>query len=110
MGDIHITTSIAQMPNVQGLAGAQLTHPEAQQVFAAQMAQQALKEQMQQVQKTEKDAGSTAIKADEERRHGQEHHPGRDDKKHRGSGQEDGKESAGASGSPWLGHLINRKI
>lgn len=109
MSDINITTSIAQMPNLQNVAGAQAAHPEAQQIFAAQMAQQTLKEEAQQVQKVEKQEGSDAIKDEDEQQAGRRRREaamlGRKAKK-----REPEEEEQPATSSPWLGHLVNRKV
>ncbi|GFK92549.1 hypothetical protein NNJEOMEG_00374 [Fundidesulfovibrio magnetotacticus] len=109
MSDINIVTTVAQLPNLQGLAGAQLAHPEAQQVFAAQMTQQMLKDQHDQVQKVDKQEGSDAVDEDKE---------GRQEARRQASGRrnaphhqpEPEPEAQPASSSPWLGHLINRKV
>jgi len=108
MSDLNITTTIAQLPNLQGLAGAQLAHPEAQQVFAAQLAQESLKEQMHQVQKVEKQEGSEAVKDEKEGR-GREQQMHQHNRQSKKETPED-VDSAPASASPWLGHLINKKV
>ncbi|MBI4803939.1 MAG: hypothetical protein HY795_01750 [Desulfovibrio sp.] len=108
MSDINITTTIAQLPNLQGVAGAQLAHPEAQQVFAAQLAQESLKEQMHQVQKVDKQEGSEAVKDEKEGRGGEQHMHQRN-RQAKKDAPEDG-DSAPPSASPWLGHLINKKV
>jgi hypothetical protein len=109
MSDLNITTTIAQLPNLQGVAGAQLAHPEAQQVFAAQLAQESLKEQMHQVQKVEKQEGSEAVKDEKEGHGGAEQHMHQHNRQAQKETPEDG-DSAPASASPWLGHLINKKV
>lgn len=109
MSDISITTTVAQLPNVQGVAGAQLAHPEAQQAFAAQMAHQALKDQHQQVQKVEKQEASDAIKDDEEQRRGGREETNRRKRQAQPETPEEA-DSGPASSSPWLGHLINKKV
>lgn len=108
MADINLTTTIAQLPNLQTVAGAQLAHPEAQQVFAAQLAQQALKDQTHQVQKVEKEEGSEAVKDEKEKRRapGQELQP----RKRQAKAEAPEEPAAEASASPWLGHLVNRKV
>lgn len=108
MSDINITTSIAQMPNVQGVAGAQLAHPEAQQVLAAQLAHQVLKDQTHQVQKVEKQEASEAVKDEKEGGHGgQDQHLRKRQAK---SPAPDESETPAEASSPWIGHLINRKV
>ncbi|MFP5223488.1 MAG: hypothetical protein ACLGSA_14450 [Acidobacteriota bacterium] len=109
MSDINIATSIAQLPNLQGIAGAQQAHPEAQQIFAAQMAQQALKEQQHQVQKVDKQEGSEAVKEDRDNKRGEEHEL-RQRKRHARQDAEPEEEAPAPSSSPWLGHLVNRKV
>jgi len=110
MADINITTSIAQLPHLQAMAGAQLAHPEVQQVFAQQMAQEALKQRMQQVQKVERQEQGEGIKADQDGRRGSEggHTPGRRGRHAREEAREE--EPMSASASPWVGHLVNRKV
>ena len=108
MSDINITTVVAQLPNLQGVAGAQLAHPEAQQVFAAQMAQQALKDQTHQVQKVEKEEGSEAVKDEQEKRRGAEQQLSPRKKKALQAAPEEPE--AAQAGSPWLGHLINKQV
>ncbi len=108
MSDLNITTVIAQMPNVQGQAAAQLAHPEVQQVFAAQMAQQALKQQSEQVQKIEPQEASQAVQdEDEQQRSARNRHQHPGERKHREDAPE---ETEPASSSPWLGHLLNMKV
>ena len=107
MSDINITTTIAQLPNLQGVAGAQLAQPEAQQILAAQLAQEALKEQMHKVQKVDKEEGSEAVKDDEERRRGGQ---GLQHRKRQAKPDADEPETPPALASPWLGHLINKKV
>lgn len=108
MSDLNITTVIAQMPNVQGQAAAQLAHPEVQQVFAAQLAQQALKQQSEQVQKIEPQEASQAVQDEDEQERSarNRHHPG-ERKRREGEAEE---ETEPASSSPWLGHLLNMKV
>jgi hypothetical protein len=108
MSDINIATVVSQLPNIQGVAGAQLAHPEAQQVMAAQLAQQALKEQVNQVQKVEKQEASEAVKDEEKRRRG-----GGQDLRHRkrqAMPQSENETEVQPAASPWLGHLLNRKV
>ncbi|WP_243359301.1 hypothetical protein [Fundidesulfovibrio terrae] len=109
MSDINIATVVAQLPNLQGVAGAQLAHPEAQQVFAAQMAQQALKDQGHQVQKVEKEEGSEAVKDEKEKRRGAEQEPHPRKRQAQQAAPEE-PESPAQPGSPWLGHLINKQV
>ena len=108
MTDINITTSIAQIPNLQNVAGAQTAHPEAQQLLAAQIAQQSLKDEAKQVKKVEKQEGSAAIKDEEEQRGGQQHHESAS--RERRHSEDAGEDAPPASPSPWLGHLVNRKV
>ena len=109
MAEIDFITSIAQLPNLQGLAGAAQAQPEAQQIFAAQMAQEALKEQTHQVQKVEKDEGSEAIKDDQERRRGADQELQHRKREAKPDASEE-SDNPPASASPWLGHLINKKV
>lgn len=109
MSDINIATSIAQLPNLQGIAGAQQAHPEAQQIFAAQLAQEALKNQHDQVQKVEKQEGSEAVKDDRDNKRGEEHEL-RQRKRHAHQEADPEEEDPAISSSPWLGHLVNRKV
>ena len=76
MSDINITALIAQMPYVQTLAHAQSVHPETQQLFAAQMAQQVFKQQHEQVQKVDKQEQPQAVRKDKEDHGGQGRPPG----------------------------------
>lgn len=110
MGDINLTAPIAQMPNLQSVAGAQVAHPEAQRIFAAELAQQALKEQQHQVQKVEREEEPEAVKRDKERRQGQE--PGSQQRKRQAKGQEDEEEAGApsAASAPWVGNLLNKKV
>jgi len=107
MSDLNITTTIAQLPNIQGMAAAQIAHPEVQQVFAAQLAQQAVKEQHQQVQKVDRQEGSDAVKEEKEGRQDPGHHPG---KRKAAAQKEPEPEEQPASASPWIGHLVDRKV
>jgi len=105
MSDLNITAPIAQMPNLQGMAAAQLAHPEVQQVFAQQMALQLQKDQHQQVQKVEKQEAAVQVKdEDDSRQSGRQHQ--RSGRQH---AQEE-REERTPSPSPWVGHLLDRKV
>jgi hypothetical protein len=110
MADINLTAPIAQMPNLQGVAGAQAAHPEAQRIFAAELAQQALKEQQKQVQKVEREEEPEAVKRDSERRQGEE--PGPHQRKRQAKGGQDEEETGppNAASAPWVGNLLNKKV
>jgi hypothetical protein len=109
MSDINITTSVVQLPNIQGMAGAQLAYPEVQQAMAAQLAQQALKEKDFQVQKVEKQDASEAVKDEKRKGRG-----GSNDQRRRtrqaAPEQEAQADDQPGAASPWLGHLVNRKV
>jgi hypothetical protein len=104
MSDINMLAPIVQMPNLQGMAAAQLAHPEVQQVFAQQMAQELQKEQNQQVQKVDKQEQAVSVKDDETHNSPQGQHQ----QQRRQSRQE--QDEPVASGSPWIGHLLNKKV
>ena len=106
MTDINITTVVAQLPYMQDVAHTQLSAPQAQQVFAAQMAQQALRAQNSQVQKVEAQHGSEAIKDEEQRKRQQGHRPPHK----RQAAPEEEPEIMASNASPWLGHLLNKKV
>lgn len=106
MSDINITTMVAQLPYMQDVAHTQLTGPQAQQVFAAQMAQQALRAQNQQVQKVEAKQGSQAV-SDEGNRKKQ---PPPKALAHRRVEAEEEPDAPASNASPWLGHLLNKKV
>lgn len=105
MADINITAPIVQMPNLQGMAAAQLAHPEVQQVFAQQMALQIQKDQQHQVQKVEKQEPAVMVKDDDgsSRQSAQQQQPRR--QHHPAEG-----EDAPPSSSPWIGHLLDKKV
>lgn len=106
MTNINITTVVAQLPYMQDVAHMQLTSPQMQQVFAAQMAQQAMRAKNEQVQKIEAQHGSEAISDEEDRKRRQ----GRPPQHKRHAAPEDEPEVMASNASPWLGHLLNKKV
>jgi len=106
MNDINITTVVAQLPYMQDVAHTQLTGPQVQQVFAAQMAQQALRAQNSQVQKVEAQSGSQAVSDEKERKR----RPAHAALVKRQAGAEEEPDAPASNASPWLGHLLNMKV
>ncbi|WP_243312226.1 hypothetical protein [Fundidesulfovibrio agrisoli] len=105
MADINITAPIVQMPNLQGMAAAQLAHPEVQQVFAQQMALQIQKDQQHQVQKVEKQESAVMVKDEDSSRQSAQHQQQPRRQRHPDEG-----EDAPPSSSPWIGHLLDKKV
>lgn len=109
MSDINITALIAQMPYVQTMANTHVLMPEAQQYFASHMAQQVFKQQQEQVQKIEKQEEPHSVRKDKDNR--QNPDARRQAQRRRAAPRQEEEETPpDGAASPWIGHLVNKKV
>lgn len=106
---INLTTLVQVMPYAQNVAHAELVHPQVQQAVAAQAAQESLRHENEQVQKTEKQDGPATVKEDG-RRNGGGASGRRRQKRPEPEPQAEDDAGQGASFTPFAGHIINMKI
>lgn len=107
MTNLNITTLIAQLPYLSNVAHAEAVHPEVQQAATAQMAQQALKDQNEQVQKIDAQDGSEPISDEDERRRGR---GGQRRAQRRAAPPAQEEPVVVSNASPWVGLLVNTKV
>ena len=108
MNNINFATLISQLPHLQSVAAAQISHPETQQMAAAQMAQQVFTKEHSQVQKVEAAHGPDAADKDKKR---EKNRFAMQKRRLTGSAVEaQDEDSSTSNASPWAGHILNMKI